>query len=75
RVKDLKISEKIKILDDPETVVVAVEHPRAEEPVATAVPATEAEQEPEVIKKGKAVEAEEGEEEEEVKAKKEKRES
>ncbi|MCI0446199.1 50S ribosomal protein L25/general stress protein Ctc, partial [bacterium] len=33
RVKDLKISEKIKILDDPETVVVAVEHPRAEEPV------------------------------------------
>ena len=34
RVKDLKISEKIKILDDPETVVVAVEHPRAEEPVA-----------------------------------------
>jgi large subunit ribosomal protein L25 len=65
RVKDLKISEKIKILDDPETVVVAVEHPRAEEPVAAAVPATEAEQEPEVIKKGKAVEAEEGEEEEE----------
>jgi large subunit ribosomal protein L25 len=72
RVKDLKISEKIKILDDPETVVVAVEHPRAEEPVAAAVPATEAEQEPEVIKKGKAVEAEEGEEEEEVKGKKEK---
>ena len=34
RVRDLKISEKIKILDDPETVVVAVEHPRAEEPVA-----------------------------------------
>ena len=28
RVRDLKISEKIKILDDPETVVVAVEHPR-----------------------------------------------
>jgi large subunit ribosomal protein L25 len=76
RVKDLKVSEKIKILDDPETVVVAVEHPRAEEPVAAAVPATEAEQEPEVIKKGKAVEAEEGEEEEEGKAaKKEKRES
>ncbi len=72
RVKDLKISEKIKILDDPETVVVAVEHPRAEEPVAAAVPATEAELEPEVIKKGKAVEAEEGEEEEEGKGKKEK---
>lgn len=75
RVKDLKVSEKIKILDDPETVVVAVEHPRAEElPTATA-PVTEAEQEPEVIKKGKAVEAEEGEEEEEGKGKKEKRES
>jgi large subunit ribosomal protein L25 len=66
RVRDLKVSEKIKLLDDPETVVVAVEHPREEEPVATAaVPGTEAEPEPEVIKKGKAAEAEEGEEEEE----------
>jgi large subunit ribosomal protein L25 len=64
RVKDLKISEKIKILDDPETVVVAVEHPRAEELPTAAAPATEAEQEPEVIKKGKAAEAEEGDEEE-----------
>jgi hypothetical protein len=59
------VSGKIKILDDPETVVVAVEHPRAEELPTAAAPATEAEQEPEVIKKGKAVEAEEGEEEEE----------
>lgn len=68
RVRDLKVSEKIKLLDDPETVVLAVEHPREEEPVATvAVPGTETEQEPEVIKKGKAVEAEEGEEEEEEK--------
>ena len=68
RVRDLKISDKIKILDDPETVVVAVEHPREEEPVVTAaVPGTEAEQEPEVIKKGKAAEPEEGEEEEEKK--------
>src|SRR5262245_14195105 len=75
RVKDLKVSEKIKILDDPETVVVAVEHPRAEELPTAAAPATEAEQEPEVIKKGKAVDAEEGEEEEEGKSKKEKRES
>jgi large subunit ribosomal protein L25 len=65
RVKDLKVSEKIKILDDPETVVVAVEHPRAEELPTAAAPVTEAEQEPEVIKKGKAAEAEEGEEEEE----------
>jgi large subunit ribosomal protein L25 len=65
RVKDLKVSEKIKILDDPETVVVAVEHPRAEELPTAAAPVTEAEQEPEVIKKGKAAEPEEGEEEEE----------
>jgi large subunit ribosomal protein L25 len=65
RVKDLKVSDKIKLLDDPETVVVAVEHPRAEELPTAAAPATEAEQEPEVIKKGKAAEAEEGEEEEE----------
>jgi large subunit ribosomal protein L25 len=75
RVKDLKVSDKIKILDDPETVVVAVEHPRAEELPTAAAPVTEAEQEPEVIKKGKAAEAEEGEEEEEGKGKKEKRES
>jgi len=75
RIKDLKVSEKIKILDDPETVVVAVEHPRAEELPTAAAPVPEAEQEPEVIKKGKAVEAEEGEEEEEGKGKKEKRES
>ena len=62
RVKDLKISDKIKILNDPETVVIAVEHPRAEEePVAAA--ATEVEAEPEVIKKGKAASPEaEGEE-------------
>jgi large subunit ribosomal protein L25 len=62
RIKDLQLSDKIKLLDDPETVIVAVEHPREEElPVAAAVDA-EAEAEPEVIKKGKA--AEPGEEEE-----------
>jgi large subunit ribosomal protein L25 len=62
RIKDLQVSNKIKILDDPETVIVAVEHPREEElPVVAAVDA-EAEMEPEVIKKGKA--AEPGEEEE-----------
>src|SRR5687767_6407911 len=37
RVRDLVVSDKIKILDDPETVVVAIEHPRAEEEIA-AVP-------------------------------------
>ena len=63
RIKDLKVSDKIKLLDDPETVIVAVEHPRAEEEPVAAAAGTEAEAEPEVIKKGKAVEAEEGEEE------------
>lgn len=64
RIKDLKVSDKIKILDDPETVVVAVEHPREEELPVVAAPGAEAEMEPEVIKKGKA--AEPGEEEEEA---------
>src|SRR5262245_61025345 len=63
RVRDLQISDKIKILDDPDTVVVAVEHPRAEEPVAGATPVAETEAEPEVIKKGKAAEPQEEEEE------------
>jgi large subunit ribosomal protein L25 len=62
RVRDLQVSDKIKLLDEPDTVVVAVEHPRAEE-LPTAAPAeAEAEAEPEVIKKGKVVEP--GEEEE-----------
>src|SRR5262245_36009773 len=62
RVRDLQISDKIKILDDPETVVVAVTHARAEEPAPGAVvPETEAE--PEVIKKGKVAEPTEEEEE------------
>ena len=67
RVRDLRISDKIKILEDPETVVIAVEHPRAEELPVAAPAEAEAEAEPEVIKKGKAVEApeEEGEAEEE----------
>jgi large subunit ribosomal protein L25 len=75
RVKDLQVSDKIKILEDPDSVVVAVEHPREEElPVAAAAAVPEAEAEPEVIKKGKALEVEgEGEEEEEEKEKKEKR--
>jgi len=56
RVKDLTAPEGVKIMDDPERVVVGVTHARAEvtETVATeagAVAATPAE--PEVIKKGK----------------------
>jgi large subunit ribosomal protein L25 len=65
RIRDLQISDKIKILDDPETVIVTVEHPRAEEVPVAVAPELEGEAEPEVIKKGKAVETEEGEEAEE----------
>jgi large subunit ribosomal protein L25 len=48
RIKDLKLPEGVKVLDDEERVVVGVTHARVEaEPVADAVA------EPEVIKKGK----------------------
>lgn len=48
RVKDLQLPEGVKVLDDPERVVVGVTHAKAEaEPEAAAVA------EPEVIKKGK----------------------
>jgi large subunit ribosomal protein L25 len=67
RVRDLKVSDKVKILDDPESVVVAVEHPRAEELPTVAVVAPEGEMEPEVIKKGKVAEPEAEEEGEEEK--------
>ena len=55
RVSDLKLSDKVTILTDPEVVIVHVVAPRAEEVVApvegaeAAAPGTE----PEVIKKGK----------------------
>lgn len=49
RVKDLKLPEGVKVLDDPERVVVGVTHAKAEaEPADAAATA-----EPEVIKKGK----------------------
>jgi large subunit ribosomal protein L25 len=51
RVKDLKLPEGVKVLDDPERVVVGVTHARAEVSEATAEGAAVAE--PEVIKKGK----------------------
>jgi large subunit ribosomal protein L25 len=51
RVKDLKLPEGAKVLDDPERVVVGVTHARAEVSEATAEAAAVAE--PEVIKKGK----------------------
>ncbi len=53
-VKDLKLSDRIEVLTDPDTVVVTVVAPRVEvEPVAV-----EAVAEPEVIKKGKTEEKE-----------------
>jgi large subunit ribosomal protein L25 len=52
RVKDLKLPEGVKVLDDPERVVVGVTHARAEVSEATAEGAV-AEVEPELIKKGK----------------------
>lgn len=55
-VKDLKISDKIRILDDPDMVIITVEHPRAEEVAAPVAAVAEGEAEPEVIKKGKAAE-------------------
>lgn len=59
-VSDLKLPEGVKVLEDPERVVVGVTHARAEA-VAEAAPVEEgaAPAEPEVIKKGKPEEAEE----------------
>lgn len=51
RVKDLKVPEGVKVLDDPERVVVGVTHAKVEAADATAEAAAPAE--PEVIKKGK----------------------
>jgi large subunit ribosomal protein L25 len=48
RIKDLKLPEGVRVLDDPERVVVGVTHAKAE-----AEPAAEGVAEPEVIKKGK----------------------
>jgi len=60
RVSDLKLPEGVKVLEDPERVVVGVTHLRAEvvEPTAEAA-AVAAPAEPEVIKKGKTEEEKE----------------
>ena len=52
RVKDLKLPEGVKVLEDPERVVVGVTHARAEVSEA-AIEGAVAVAEPEVIKKGK----------------------
>ena len=62
RVSDLKLSDKVTVLTDPEVVVVHVVAPRAEEAPAAAEGAEAAAAggaEPEVIKKGKAEEGDE----------------
>jgi large subunit ribosomal protein L25 len=64
RVSEIKIPERVKILTDPDVVIANVVAPRAEEEVAPAAEAAApvegeaAASEPEVIKKGKAPEAE-----------------
>ncbi|MBV9493061.1 MAG: 50S ribosomal protein L25 [Acidobacteria bacterium] len=50
RISDLKLPEGVKVLDDPERVVVGVTHAKAEETPAEGAAGTA---EPEVIKKGK----------------------
>lgn len=59
-VKDLSLGDAIKVLEDPERVIVSVLPPRVEEVIAP-VPAVVEPVEPEVIRKGK-VEKAEGEE-------------
>ncbi len=54
KISDLKLDEKIEVLDDPETVIASVVPPRVEEPAVEAP--VEGAAEPEVIKKGKAEE-------------------
>ena len=56
RIKDLKLPEGAKVLDDPERVVVGVTHARAEISEAAAAEAGATVAEPEVIKKGKTEE-------------------
>ncbi len=63
RITDLKLPEGVKVLDDPERVVVGVTHLRAEVVPEVAVPVegeVPAPAEPEVIKKGKVETPEEG---------------
>jgi large subunit ribosomal protein L25 len=71
RVSDLQIPPKVKVLTEPDVVVAHVVTPRAEEQPAAAAEApaeAAAAAEPEVIKKGKAVEGEEAAEEKPEKA-------
>jgi len=62
-IKDIKFSEKIKVLNDPSSIVLTVAAPMKEEAPAEAVEGEE-KAEPEVIKEKKEVPAEEGKSEE-----------
>jgi large subunit ribosomal protein L25 len=68
-VKDLALDSKIKILNDPDSVILSVIQPMKEEVPAAPLEGEEAVQEPEVIKEKKEVPAEEGPEEEKDKDK------
>jgi large subunit ribosomal protein L25 len=74
RVSDLTVSDKVKVLTDPEVVVVHVVAPRAEEAPAAVAEGAEvaagAVAEPEVIKKGKGEEGDEKDAKAEKKEKK-----
>jgi len=64
RISDLKLPQDLKVLDDPERVVVGVTHQKAEPeptPEVVAVDAAAVPAEPEVIKKGKVEETPEEE--------------
>jgi large subunit ribosomal protein L25 len=78
RVHELRLSDKVKILTEPDVVIAHVVAPRAEEvvaaPEAVAVEGAEAAAEPEVIKKGKTAEGEVAEEKPEKPEKGEKKE-
>jgi len=58
RISDLKLPDGVKVLDDPERVVVGVTHAKVEALPEVEVAATDAVAEPEVIKKGKTDEDE-----------------
>ena len=73
RISQIPASEGVRIVDNPEKVVLHVAHPtREEEPAAAAAEGAAEPTEPEVLKKGKAVAEEEGGEEKPEKKEKEK---
>jgi len=69
RVSQIPAPEGVRIVENPEKIVVHVVHPAREEEAAPAAEAAAEPTEPEVLKKGKAVAEEEGEEKPEKKEK------